>query len=762
MGFRFRERLPMFRDMSIKKKLTVILMIAGTVAVLSACIVYYVMTTDQFRKTYEDDLTSLARILGRNCEASLAFRIPEEADHVLASLSVRPSVVYAVIRDRNDGIFAVYATVPWSSETLSGRDLPGFMKVRQNIEREGTVIGSLLLVDDIRGIRKARVIAVSMMIMAVLISTGVAFVMISFLQTLISKPILALSSAAEQITKKGDFSCRAEKHGNDEVGQLVDDFNAMIGQIEKRNEELIESEKRFRTLVDQAVDAFFLFHPEGRIVDVNQRACESLGYARDELLSLSVGDIDAGETASQSGERPWESLQPSVPVTKVSTHRRKNGSTFPVETRLGFLEIGGQSLVMGLARDISERREAEKEKTKLESQLQQAQKMEAIGVLAGGIAHDFNNILTAINGYAELAREKLTGESKAANYLDEVLRAGDRATELVKQILTFSRQTVQDVAPIELQPLIKEAVKLLRASIPSYIEIRLNISPSCGAVLANPTQIHQIVMNLCTNAYHAMRETGGGLGISLEELVISDKDVHPLLAPSPGNYVRLTVSDTGHGMDKATAERIFEPYFTTKKPGEGTGMGLSLVHGIVKSYGGHISVYSEPGKGTTFHVYIPKVDSAPVKETAAQKKLEGGTEHLLIVDDEQPILLLEEEMLSPLGYRITACPTAGEALEKFRASPASFDLVITDMNMPKILGIDLAREMQRIRPDIPIILCTGFSDRIDAEKAKSLGIREYIEKPIVRTALAGAIRRVLTGKTGDGTIPGNSPASETT
>jgi PAS domain S-box-containing protein len=760
MNFRFRERF-VFRDMSIKKKLTVILMVAGTAAVLFACIVFYAMTTDQYRKTYEDGLLSLAHILGRNCEASLAFRIPEEADHVLASLAVRPSVVLAVIRDRDGSIFAVYSTIPWSSETLSEKKLPGFMKIRQNIEREGTVLGSLLIVDDMRGIKKARMIAVSMMVIAVLIATSVAFVMISSLQRLISRPILALSSAAERISKEKDFSLRAGKYGNDEVGQLVDDFNTMIEQIETSNKELIESEKRFRTLVDQAVDAFFLFSPEGKIVDANQRACESLGYSRDELLSLSVEDIIAVSPADESAEKPWENLQPNMPVTKENMHRRKDGSTFPVETRLGFLEIGERSLVMGLARDISERREAEAEKKKLEFQLQQAQKMEAIGVLAGGIAHDFNNILTSIIGYSELAREKLPQKSPVTRYLDEVLQAGTRATDLVRSILTFSRHTAEKVAPIELQPVIKEVVKLLRASIPSYIEIRLNISPGCGAVLANPTQIHQIMMNLCTNAYHAMREKGGILGISLEELTISDEDASPLLIPSAGKYIRLTVSDTGHGMDKATVARIFDPYFSTRKPGEGTGMGLSIVHGIVKSYGGHISVYSEPGKGTTFHVYIPRIDAAPVREPAVEQQPEGGTEHLLIVDDEQPILLLEKEMLSRLGYRITACPTPGEALETFRADPASFDLVITDMNMPKILGTDLAREIQAIRPDIAIILCTGFSERVDAETAKSLGIREYIQKPIVRTVLADAIRRVLAGKTGDGTIPGSSTTSET-
>jgi PAS domain S-box-containing protein len=295
------------------------------------------------------------------------------------------------------------------------------MQIRQKIERKGTVTGSLILVDDMRGIKKARLIAVSMMVIAVLISTGAVFVMISFLQRLISRPILALSSAAEQISKERDFSLRAEKHGNDEVGQLVDAFNNMIEHVEKRNMELLSSEKRFRTLVDQAVDAFFLFNPEGRIVDVNQRACESLGYTRDELLSLSIQDIDSGETAHEPPEKPWENLQPNIPVTRESRHRRKDGRIFPVEMRFGLLEISGSPLIMGLARDISERRESEAEKRKLEFQLQQAQKMEAIGHLAGGIAHDFNNMLTAIIGYGNLLNMKLGKESPLKHYVEQIL-----------------------------------------------------------------------------------------------------------------------------------------------------------------------------------------------------------------------------------------------------------------------------------------------------------------------------------------------------
>ncbi|MBI5141481.1 MAG: PAS domain S-box protein [Nitrospirae bacterium] len=736
-----------FRDRTIKTKLTAILMSVGVIAVFLACIVFYVMTTNNFREAYDEDLGGLARVIGRNCEASLAFMIPDEAERVLASLSVRPSVVYAVVRDGNGKPFASYGKEPknagLSASSPGQVHWPGHISVHQGIEVSGNAIGSVTLVDDMRVIRKSQIAAVSMMLLAMLVSIIAAFLMVPPLQRFISDPILALSSSAERIAKERDFSLRAEKTGDDEVGRLVDSFNAMIGQIEERNAELQSSEKRFRTLVDQAVDSFFLFDTDGLIVDVNQRACDTLGYRREELLGMTVGEISPALSGFDSAEAPWGSLKPLNAVTNEGVHRRKDGTDFPVEMRVGLMDIGGQRFIMGLARDISERREAESERRKLEAQLQQAQKMEAIGVLAGGIAHDFNNILSAIIGYATLAQMKIDADTPAFRDIEQVHKASNRAADMVKQILAFSRQARQERAPVDIRMIIKEAVKLLRASIPVSIEIRQNINASSGSVLADPTQIHQILMNLCTNAYHAMREKGGVLDVSLDEARITGNDISAMLNLEPGSYLRLTVSDTGHGMDKATADRIFEPYFTTKPPGEGTGLGLSVVHGIVKSCNGHISVYSEPGLGTSFHVYLPSVGAASEGGQLGLKPLEHGTEHLLIVDDEEQIVLMEKEMLAGLGYTITACSTPEQALEAFRVCPGSYDLVITDMTMPHVMGTDLALEMLRIRPDIPVILCTGFSDLVDEKTAKSLGIREFVMKPILLTSLAGIIRKVM-------------------
>ena len=392
-----------------------------------------------------------------------------------------------------------------------------------------------------------------------------------------------------------------------------------------------------------------------------------------------------------------------------------------------------------------ERKWAEEEKKELQTQLQQAQKMQAIGTMAGGIAHDFNNILFPIVGYTEMAMADLPEDSLTRSNLEEVLKAADRAKGLVRQILTFSRQSEQERKPLKIQPIVKEALTLLRASLPTTIEIRQKIDKACGAILADPIQIHQVMMNLCTNAYHAMREKGGVLGVTLTEVDIDSSDLGSNVDLKPGPYVRLTVSDTGRGMKRAEMERIFEPYFTTKGPGEGAGMGLAVVHGVARSHGGHITVYSEPGKGAAFHVYLPRIDGSIGIAPAAvpSEPAPSGTERVLLTDDEEQIVNMEQQMLERLGYHVTARTSSVEALKAFRAQPEKFDLVITDQTMPNMTGAELAQKLMGIRPDIPVILCTGFSEVIPEEKARAMGLRAYVMKPIVKSEIAKIIRRVL-------------------
>ncbi|MCP4671871.1 MAG: response regulator, partial [Desulfobacula sp.] len=392
-------------------------------------------------------------------------------------------------------------------------------------------------------------------------------------------------------------------------------------------------------------------------------------------------------------------------------------------------------LVVNL-KDITGRKE-------METHLQQTQKMESIGTLAGGIAHDFNNILFPVLGHTEMLLQDIPEDNPIHNNLKKIYAGANRAKELVKQILTFSRQKPSELRLIKIQPLIKEALKLIRATIPTTIDIKHDIQSDCGMIKADPTQIHQIVMNLTTNAYHAMEETGGRLQVNLKEVNFKEHDlINPDMAP--GKFACLTVADTGAGIDEELTDKIFDPFFTTKEVGKGTGMGLSVVHGIVKSMNGVISVYSEPDKRTEFNVYFPiQKKSYGMQDSQTNMPIQTGTEQILLVDDEEEILIMEKKMLERLGYKVTSQISSIEALEAFKANPDKFNMVITDMAMPDMAGDKLAIELSKTRPDIPILLCTGFSETISEKKAASLGIKGFLLKPIVMQELSHKIREVL-------------------
>lgn len=394
--------------------------------------------------------------------------------------------------------------------------------------------------------------------------------------------------------------------------------------------------------------------------------------------------------------------------------------------------------------EITERIKAEAEKAELEKELRQAQKMEAIGTLAGGIAHDFNNILMAISGYAQLAIMKLGDDNKITNELSQVTGAAERAKNLVNQILTFSRQTEQTKRPIQISPIVKEALKLLRASIPSTIEFKQTIN-SHGNILADPTQIHQIIMNLATNAYHAMLETGGILAVSIDEVTIGAKGIISELELPPGKYICLEVSDTGCGMDEETKGKIFDPYFTTKEIGKGTGLGLAVVHGIVTGHNGFINVYSEPGQGTTFHAYLPMIEADAEKHEPQTTKepVRGGNERIIFIDDEEVLVTLACEFLKTYGYKVTSFTNAVQAMQDFTKHPDQYDLVISDMSMPYMSGLQLTQEIKKLRPRIPIILCSGHSEITTKQKALTMGVNRYIQKPVEMENIAHAIRELL-------------------
>jgi signal transduction histidine kinase len=386
----------------------------------------------------------------------------------------------------------------------------------------------------------------------------------------------------------------------------------------------------------------------------------------------------------------------------------------------------------------------EEEVKKRTAELYHSQKMESIGTLAGGIAHDFNNILAIINGYAQMAQSELPPESQPSQDLDQVLHAAGRATELVKQILTFSRQDDHETKPVHVQFILKEILKLLKGSFPSTIVIRDAVDSNCPPILADPSRIHQVIMNLCTNARYAMRENGGVLNVTLTHLdrLPAGFRLKDSQQPAAG-YLLLRVTDTGHGIDPEDLDRIFEPFFTTKPVSEGTGLGLSVVHGIVKSLGGDIRVISEKGHGADFQIIFP----ALAKENAAvippSSPLPRGEERVMVVDDETELVSWLQRFLGDLGYQVTAHADSRAALAAFLAAPDSFDLIVTDMTMPGLTGKELAREILARRPELPVIMCTGFSETMDRNQALELGIREYVMKPVVRQELAQIVRKVL-------------------
>ena len=392
-----------------------------------------------------------------------------------------------------------------------------------------------------------------------------------------------------------------------------------------------------------------------------------------------------------------------------------------------------------IARDVSDQ-------LKMEALLHQSQKMEAIGTLAGGIAHDFNNTLAAISGFSEISLAKLPADSDVRRYLKNVLTAADRAAELVKQILVFSRQREVETRPVQLKLIIKEALKLLQPSLPATIEIREEFETN-ALVKADPTQMHQMFINLCTNAAHAMPD-GGRLTITLKEEPLWDKGKAEKVGLTPGPYLKLQVCDTGEGMNAEVQERIFEPFFTTKKEGEGTGMGLAVIHGIVKNIGGVIAVSSRPGSGTEFTVYLPVTETGTQVKEMVAAGLPGGSEHILFVDDEEFLVVVAREMLLPLGYQLITTNSSSDALEIFLHDSKAFDLVITDLAMPEMSGLQMAEKMLKIEPELPIIICTGYCSGETEKKIHALGIRALLTKPLTLETMAKRIRQVLDDNAG--------------
>jgi two-component system cell cycle sensor histidine kinase/response regulator CckA len=518
-------------------------------------------------------------------------------------------------------------------------------------------------------------------------------------------------------------------------GSLTD-----IAERRRTAEALARSEQNYRELFEQANDAIFLCLADGRLADVNRHAVSLTGFTREELLARAASDIISAEDHDYLRQCLAELARTGI---RSSTYRfrRRDGTIFHGETSTKLLQDGR---LLAVVRDITERRQSEEQRRKLEDELRQAQKMQAIGTLAGGIAHDFNNILAAILGNAQLLKMQLPAAHDGLAKVSQILVASNRAKDLVQQILMFSRQREQERRVLQMSTIVAEATRLVEVTLPPSVRLELTAPRDLPAVLADPTQIHQVVVNLCTNAVHAMREGGGTLQVSLTVVHLPAEDTESKPTLPPGGYVCLRVADTGHGMDAATLQRIYEPFFTTKAVGDGTGLGLAVVHGIVEEHHGAITVTSRRGQGTTFRLYFPlhatEVPAAPVPGPAPSQ---GQNQHILFVDDEGPIVEVAKVMLPRLGYRVTACNGPREALEALRKHGADIDLLMTDFSMPEMNGIDLIRASIGLKPGLPAVLLTGYGRPIDSKAAVGLNLCEIIHKPFTMETLASAIQGAL-------------------
>ncbi|MFC1592267.1 ATP-binding protein [Thermodesulfobacteriota bacterium] len=739
-----------YGDISIKFKLRFIIMATSTLAVLlvSAGILFYEFIKD--RNSLTEELLVLSRIVGDRVTAAIDFNDSQAAHETLSALAAKKSIVEASIYTRSGALLAnirhrgpsMPSTPPLLPEN-SCYTKNGYLYVFQAIVIDNNKIGTVYLCADLQETYTRYKRYLYIVAAFVLVSLCGAYFLSSRLQKVITEPIEYLARTSNTIAEHKDYSLRAKKQSNDEVGLLIDSFNEMLSQIQNKDVSLQESEERFRRAIVDAPFPIMIHAEDGQVLQISKVWTDITGYAPHDISTIGRWTEKAYGERKDIVKRDIDRL--------YALNEKVHEKEYTLRTRAGKKIIwdfssaplgklpDGRRLVISMAMDVTDRKNTEE-------QLRQSQKMESVGTLAGGVAHEFNNILGGIFNYLQLAKDDAAENGAVQDSLDETKRLAERAADIIQQILSFSRKDRSKKIRVQPHRLIKEELKILRATIPTTVAIKADIDEQSGTIIADQTQIKQVVMNLCNNAAHAMQKQGGVLTITLSPAFLDAEDIalYPDLT-NPGDYVQLTIRDNGTGIDPEIKDKIFDPFFTTKAVGKGTGMGLSVVHGIVRDHGGVIAVSSSVGHGTTFTIMLPRTDGE-VGENKEADQLPTGTENILLVDDEEALVFTQKKILERLGYNVTAMTSSLETLALFKKDPRGYDLIITDLTMPHMTGDRLASKITAIRPDMPVILATGYADAVDDKNIQQSNIKTFISKPCRKQDLAKTIRLVLDEK----------------
>lgn len=752
-------KLLALNHLPLRRRLLLLVGIAAVVSLLLAAAAAAIYDFSTYRPRAVAQAHAEVQSIAAIVTASVEFQDVRTANQYLSALGRDPNIEALAIVLEDGTLFAEYhrsgqPNVDFADPaTRKQLARAGRILTTYRIDSQGPIDADLWMATTLTPFVD-RIGEYAPLLGAVALSLFALAIMLSItLRRAISEPVQALAATARDVTRLRDYRRRVSTDSKDEVGQLARDFNAMLDAVEERERALRTSEETARRQLIE-IEAIYANAQVGlcvidrqlRYVRINKHMMEMIGHPAGALIGRTL-DEATPQFASMLAPICRQVLNTGKPVVNVEY----NSVVPPTEAPRYWIgnhhalrdEVGNIIGVNVAIHDITERKRANEERAALEAQLRQSQKMEALGTFAGGIAHDFNNVLTAISGNAQLAIEDLAADHPATPSLHEIKRATGRAKDLVRRLLAFSRpeQNIQHL--IDLRPVVEEVLRLLRATVPRMIEIRLEAAPDLPLVMADATQVHQVLMNLGKNACDAMQSRGGTLTIRLTSEHIESLLDSPSPDLHPGRYLRISVEDTGAGIPPELLERVFEPFFTTKGHGEGTGLGLSVVHGIVRGHRGAILVRSEPGVGTVFDLYFPAAERDALDAATAASAIAapaGRGEHVLYVDDEDQLVHLVTRMMERMGYSVTGMTRPAEAIDAVRADPQGFDLVLSDLGMPGMSGLDMAEELLQIRPDLPIIITSGYVRAEDARRAEQIGVRDVVLKPNTVAEIGQLIR----------------------